>query len=94
MVLSRAAFLKPLLHEASSCNMTFTYGAFSFRRVPQSVLQVKFSAICQVLLNIMAAKPDTQSTALLKSVSFNCFFWRLLKGIKFEEEITFVYLIT
>jgi hypothetical protein len=38
--------------------------------VPESVLQVKFSAICQVLLSIMAAKVDSQSTALLKSVSF------------------------
>ena len=52
-------------------------------RVPQSVLQVKFSTICQVLLNILAAKVDSQSTALLKSVSkmniCNCLFNPLVK---------------
>lgn len=44
---------------------------FSVYRVPESVLQVKFSAICQVLLSRMAAKADSQSTALLKSVRFS-----------------------
>ncbi|XP_028391311.1 RRP12-like protein [Dendronephthya gigantea] len=42
--------------------------ALVIKRVPQSVLQVKFSAICQVLLSILAVKSDSQSTALLKSL--------------------------
>jgi hypothetical protein len=52
---------------------TLTSQYFPIPRVPESVLQVKFSAICQVLLNIMAAKVDSKSTALLKSVSeYSC----------------------
>ncbi|XP_046850876.1 RRP12-like protein [Xenia sp. Carnegie-2017] len=38
------------------------------KRVPRSILQVKFSAVCQAVLTILSAKVDSASTALLKNL--------------------------